>query len=95
LFPISFPPGLPIRESLSYISDMDLKLSDEQAALLAKELRDLIDGDRYFLSPRVRTLQEILDMIRLEPDRSPLLPLRTYERPGKGRYAKRRGFKIR
>ena len=30
---------------------------------LAKEIRDLIDGDRYFLSPRVRTLQEILHMI--------------------------------
>ena len=31
---------------------------------LAKEIRDLIVGDLYFLSRRVRTLQEILHMVR-------------------------------
>jgi hypothetical protein len=55
---------------------MHLELSEEQAALLAKELRGLIDGDRYFLSRRVRTLQEILDMVRPPPVREPLPPLR-------------------
>jgi hypothetical protein len=46
---------------------MNLQLSDEQAAALERELRDLIDADRYFLSPRVRTLREILNKIRPEP----------------------------
>jgi hypothetical protein len=82
--------GLPIRESVSYIREMHLKLCDKQAALLVKELRALIDGDRYFLSPRVRTLQEILDMIRPTARREPMAPLRTYEPPRRGRYARRR-----
>jgi hypothetical protein len=81
---------LPIRGSVAYISDMNLQLSDEQAVILAKELRDLIDGDRYFLSPRVRTLQQILDMIRPPPVREPLPPLRDYEPPSRGRYTQRR-----
>jgi hypothetical protein len=68
---------------------MILDLSDEQAELLAKELRDLIDGDKYFLSPRVRTLIEILNMIRPEPIREPLPPLRSYEPPKRGRYKRR------
>jgi hypothetical protein len=84
------PEGLPIRGSVAYISDMNLQLSDEQAVILAKELRDLIDGDRYFLSPRVRTLQQILDMIRPPPVREPLPPLRDYEPPSRGRYTQRR-----
>jgi hypothetical protein len=33
------------------IRDMNLELTDEQADTLARELRNLIDGDRYFLSP--------------------------------------------
>jgi hypothetical protein len=84
------PLRLPIRDSLSYISLMQLEISDEQAELLARELRDLIDGDRYFLSPRVRTLQEILDMIRPPPVREPPPPLKLYEPPRGGRYARRR-----
>jgi hypothetical protein len=47
-------------------ANMNLQLSDEQAAALERELRDLIDADRYFLSPRVRTLREILNKIRPE-----------------------------
>jgi hypothetical protein len=68
---------------------MTLDLSDEQAALLARELRDLIDGDRFFLSPRVRTLREILNMIRSEPFRQPVPPLRSYEPPRMGPYKRR------
>jgi hypothetical protein len=57
---------------------------------LAKEIHDLIDGDRYFLSPRARTLQEILHMIRPQPVRESAPPLRNYEPPEIGRYRRRR-----
>jgi hypothetical protein len=43
---------------------MNLELSDEQAALLEKELTAIIEGDRYFLSPRIQILREIRNMIR-------------------------------
>jgi hypothetical protein len=60
---------------------MNLELTEEQAAALEKELRDLIDADSYFLSPRVQTLREILYKIRPEPE--PLPPPRHYApRPG-------------
>jgi hypothetical protein len=45
-----------------------LHLSVEQAAALEKELTAIIDGDRYFLSPRIQMLREIRNMIR--PNRS-------------------------
>jgi hypothetical protein len=35
---------------------MNLQLSDEQAALLERELTAIMDGDRYFLSPRFQML---------------------------------------
>jgi hypothetical protein len=38
---------------------MTLDLTDHEAALLLKELNDLIDGDRYFLSDRIKTLKAI------------------------------------
>jgi hypothetical protein len=46
---------------------MNLGLSDEQAASLEQELHDIVENDRYPFSPRVRTLREILHMIRPEP----------------------------
>jgi hypothetical protein len=36
---------------------MNLDLTDAEAALLLKELNGIIDGDRYFLSERIRTLK--------------------------------------
>jgi hypothetical protein len=42
---------------------MKLDLSDEQAAALERALTAIIDGDRYFLSPRIETLREIRNMI--------------------------------
>jgi hypothetical protein len=42
---------------------MNLELSDEQAAALERELTAIIDGDRYFLSPRIQKLREIRSMI--------------------------------
>ena len=47
---------------------MNLNLSNEQASLLARELTNIIDNDRYFLSPRIRALREICNMIRPEPN---------------------------
>jgi hypothetical protein len=69
---------------------MILDLSDEGAALLERELTAIIDGDRYFLSPRIRTLRQIRNIIRRpEPvrDRSPSRNI-TSRRCG-GRYRRR------
>jgi hypothetical protein len=46
---------------------MTLELTDDEAALLLKELNSIIDGDRYFLSDRIRTLKAIRAKIRPEP----------------------------
>jgi hypothetical protein len=68
---------------------MILDLSDEQAALLERELTAIIEGDRYFLSPRIQTLQEIRNMMRPEPKREPLPEPKHYEPPRGGRYRRR------
>jgi hypothetical protein len=60
---------------------MNLQLSNEQSALLERELRRIIDDDRYPLSPRIQMLREIRNLIRPEPVREPLPPLRHYEPP--------------
>jgi hypothetical protein len=38
---------------------MHLDLTDEEAAALLRELDGLINGDRYFLSPRIKMLRAI------------------------------------
>ena len=53
---------------------MNLDLTDEETAALLGELDGLIDGDRYFMSPRVKTLRAIRAKMRLEPVREPLTP---------------------
>jgi hypothetical protein len=68
---------------------MNLERSDEQAALLERELTAIIDGDRYFLSPRIQVLREIRNMIRPEPKREPLPDRKHYEPPRGGRYRRR------
>jgi hypothetical protein len=68
---------------------MNLELSVEQAAALEKELIAIIDGDRYFLSPRIQMLREIRNMIRPEPKRKPLPEPKRYEPPRGGRYRRR------
>ena len=61
---------------------MNLDLIDEEAAALLKELDGLINGGRYFLSPRIKTLKAIRAKLRPEPGRKPLLPpLKRYEPP--------------
>jgi len=74
----------------AYNEVMKLQLSDEQTELLARELRELIDSDRFFLSRRVRTLQAILNLIRPQPVRPTVPPVKTYQPPRGGKYARRR-----
>jgi hypothetical protein len=70
-----------VRKVPSHIGKYDLELSDEQAAALERELRNIVENDRYPFSPRIRTLREILNMIRPEPVREPLPPRKHYEPP--------------
>ena len=71
---------------------MHLELSDEQTEVLIRELAQLIDNDRYPLSPRVTVLKDIPSKLKPEPARpAPLPPLRNYEPPKMGRYGRRRG----
>jgi hypothetical protein len=60
---------------------MHLDLTDEQAAVLLRELDGIIDGDKYFLSPRIQTLKAIRAKIRPEPVREPLPLPKQYEPP--------------
>ena len=57
-----------------------LDLSDEAAAL-AQEAHAVVENDRYPLSPRIRTLEEVLAKLRAEPIREPLPPLKVYPPP--------------
>jgi hypothetical protein len=51
---------------------MSLDLTDEETAAPLRELDALIDGDRYFMSQRIKTLRAIRAKIRPEPEREPL-----------------------
>jgi hypothetical protein len=66
------------------------ELTDEQTEALILELSQIIDGDRYPLSPRIVALKEILGQLRPEPARpAPLPSRRHYEPPSKGSYKRR------
>ena len=69
---------------------MTLDLTDAEAALLLKELNGLIDGDRYFLSDRIKTLKAIRTKIRPETAREPLPPPPKQYAPPRTTAAKRR-----
>jgi hypothetical protein len=71
---------------------MNLDLTEEESAGLARLLTDAINGDRFPLSPRVQILKGILARIRPEPKPEPLPPppQRHYEPPSKGRYRRQR-----
>ena len=60
---------------------MTLELSDEEIAALLRELDHIIDGDRYPLSARIRTLTAIRDRLRPPPVREPVPPLKVYAPP--------------
>jgi hypothetical protein len=63
---------------------MNLDLTDEETAVLLKELDNIMEGDRYFLSQRIKTLKAIRAKIRPEPVRPPLPPPPTRYEPPKG-----------
>jgi hypothetical protein len=46
---------------------MQIALSDEQSAALFSELKQIINSDRFRLSPRIQTLKEIRAKIKPEP----------------------------
>jgi hypothetical protein len=52
---------------------MNLDLTDRSRSP-APRTRGLIDGDRYFLSERIKTLKAIRAKLRPEPEREPLPP---------------------
>jgi hypothetical protein len=69
---------------------MNLDLTDDEAAILIKELHNIVMNDRYPLSPRILALQGILAKLRPEPARPALSPPpRVYAPPTKGRYRRR------
>jgi hypothetical protein len=65
-------------------------LSDDEAAALVQELHTLVENDRYPLSPRIRTLREILAKLRPEPFGEPLPPRKVYAPPPQATAARRR-----
>jgi hypothetical protein len=69
---------------------MHLDLTDDQAAVLLRELDGIIDADKYFLSPRIQTLKAIRAKIRPDPVREPLPPPKQYEPPRLVRGRRRR-----
>jgi hypothetical protein len=72
---------------------MNLELNDLQADVLIRELSQIIQSDRYPLSPRIMALKEILAMMRPEPARAAAAapPSRIYAPPTRGRWRPRRG----
>jgi hypothetical protein len=70
---------------------MNLDLTDDETAALARLLKSTIDADRYPLSARIQTLKAILDKIRPEAAREPLPPLKHYEPPRATAGRRRRG----
>jgi hypothetical protein len=70
---------------------MHLELSDEETAALIRELHDIVESDRFPLSPRIRTLQGILDKLEPPPVREPSPPPKHYEPPRFIRGRRRRG----
>jgi hypothetical protein len=63
---------------------MTLDLTEDEAAALLRELDEIIESDRYFLSPRIQTLRAILQKLRPEPALPAASPEpRVYEPPTK------------
>ena len=60
---------------------MNLDLTDEETAALLRELDGLIDGDRYFLPERIRTVKVISAKIRPKHARESLPALKVYVPP--------------
>jgi hypothetical protein len=61
---------------------MNLCLTDEETAALLRELDALIDGNRYFMSERIKTLKAIRATKRYLPSPLSLQQKRRYEDGG-------------
>ena len=70
---------------------MHLYLSDEETAALTQELHEVVEGEKYPFSPRIRTLRAIISKLRPEPVRESPLPQKHYEPPRFVRGHRRRG----
>ena len=68
---------------------MTLDLTEDETAALARLLTNIVDADRYPLSPRIQLLKGILAKIRPETPREPLPEPKRYEPPRGGRYRRR------
>jgi hypothetical protein len=66
---------------------MTLDLTEEEAAALTQELHDIVEGDSYPFSPRIRTLRAVRAKLRPEPVREPLPLPKVYAPPRAGRTA--------
>ena len=66
-----------------------LDITDEEKLALATELKHTIAEDRYPFSPRICTLQGILNKLDPRPSHDPAPPLKRYEPPSRGRYRRR------
>jgi hypothetical protein len=86
---VNAPCCLPVSERARGHWLIILGLTDEETAGLLRELDDIIDGDRFPLSPRILTLKAIRAKIRPEPVREPLPPAKRYE-PLRATAARRR-----
>jgi hypothetical protein len=69
---------------------MNLDLSADEAAVLTRELADIVENARYPLSHRIRTLRAILGKLRPEPVRVALPPPKVYA-PPRATAGRRRG----
>ena len=69
---------------------LDLMLTDEEAEALLKERDNIIDGDRFQFSARVRMLKAIRAKIRPEPVRELLPPPPKQYAPPRATAARRR-----
>jgi hypothetical protein len=70
---------------------MQLDLTEEETAALLKELNDIIDADRFFMSKRIPTLKAIRAKLRPEPVHDPLPPPPKSYAPPRATAARRRG----
>jgi hypothetical protein len=59
---------------IAYIRGMNLELTQMQKEALIRELSQIVQNDRYPLSPRIVVLREILGQLRPDPARPAPLP---------------------
>jgi hypothetical protein len=58
-------PAVQLRLVLPSVARLDL--TDEQRDVLVRTLRQIVDSDRFLLSPRIRCLRQILDQLEPPP----------------------------